>query len=294
MLARFSWNSPPLLVRDVIVVGAALPDQDRATRKEGPPGDVRGYDARTGRLLWTFHIIPREGEPGVETWEDGSWGYTGGGNVWAPMSADEELGYVYLPTTSPTNDGYGGHRRGDNLYSERARLPRCEDRAPGLALPARASRAVGLRQPRAADPGRCPDRWQDRQGGRPGHQAGVRVCIRPGLGGPVWPIEERPVPQSTVPGEKTSPTQPFPTKPPAFDRQGIAIDDLIDFTPELRAEAIDIVKQFTIGPLFTPPSVTARGRTPRRARLWSRGSSAAPTGRVRRSTRRRGCSTSPP
>ena len=117
MLARFSWNSPPLLVRDVIVVGAALPDQDRATRKEGPPGDVRGYDARTGRLLWTFHIIPREGEPGVETWEDGSWGYTGGGNVWAPMSADEELGYVYLPTTSPTNDGYGGHRRGDNLYS---------------------------------------------------------------------------------------------------------------------------------------------------------------------------------
>jgi quinoprotein glucose dehydrogenase len=115
LLAQFSWGSPPLVVGNVIVVGASLPDQDRAVRKEGAPGDVRGYDARTGRHLWTFHIIPREGEPGVETWEDGSWGYTGGGNVWAPMSADEELGYVYLPTTSPTNDPYGGHRRGDNL-----------------------------------------------------------------------------------------------------------------------------------------------------------------------------------
>ena len=256
LLARFTWGSPALMVRDVIVVGASLPDQDRPVRKEGAPGDVRGYDVRTGRHLWTFHIIPREGEPGVETWEDGSWGYTGGGNVWASMSADEELGYVYLPTTSPTNDPYGGHRRGDNLYSSVARLPRRENRKARLALSARSPRTVGLRQSPTA-----PILGDITVGGRTikavvqvTKQAFAYVFDRV-TGEPVWPIEERPVPQSTVPGEKTSPTQPFPTKPPPFDRQGISVDDLIDFTPELRKQALAVLEKYTYGPLFTPPSL---------------------------------------
>ena len=261
LLTRFSWGSPPLVVRDVIVIGASLPDQDRATRKEGAPGDVRGFDVHTGRHLWTFHVIPREGEPGVETWEDGSWGYTGGGNVWAPISADEELGYVYLPTTSPTNDPYGGHRRGDNLYTTAIV---CLDAKTGKrmwhhqlvrhnlwdydipAAPILADITVDGRRINAVV--------------QVTKQAFAFVFDRV-TGRPVWPIEERPVPQSDVAGEKTAATQPFPTKPPAFDRQGISIDDLIDFTPELRAEALEIIKPFVIGPIFTPPTVSGeRGK----------------------------------
>jgi quinoprotein glucose dehydrogenase len=256
LLTRFSWGSPALIVRDVIVVGASLPDQDRATRKEGAPGDVRGYDVRTGRHLWTFHIIPREGEPGVETWEDGSWGYTGGANVWASMSADEELGYVYLPTTSPTSDPYGGHRRGDNLYSSALV---CLDAKTGKRVWHYQLVRHGLWD---YDTPTAPILVDIVVGGRPikavvqvTKQAFAYVFDRV-TGQPVWPIEDRPVPQTTVPGEKTSATQPFPTKPPPFDRQGISIDDLIDFTPELRAEAIQIVKPFVLGPIYTPPTIS--------------------------------------
>jgi quinoprotein glucose dehydrogenase len=259
LLTRFAWSSPPLVLRDVIVVGSQLPDQDRAIRKEGPPGDVRGFDVRTGRHLWTFHVIPREGEPGVETWEDGSWTYTGGGNVWAPMSADEELGYVYLPTTSPTNDGYGGHRRGDNLYTTAI-----------VCLEAKTGRRIWHHQlvrhnlwdydnpaaPILADI--TVDGRRIKAVVQVTKQAFAFVFDR-ATGKPVWPIEERPVPQSAVPGEKTAATQPFPTKPPAFDRQGISIDDLIDFTPQLRAEALEIVKPFVIGPMFTPPTIHGEG-----------------------------------
>jgi len=259
LLARYNWNSPPLIVRDVIVVGAALPDQDRATKKEGPSGDVRGYDVRTGKHLWTFHVIPREGEPGIETWEDGSWGYTGGGNVWGPISADPELGYVYLPTTSPTNDGYGGHRRGDNLYSTAL-----------VCLDAKTGKRIWHHQlvrhnlwdyDNAASPilgDITVNRRRIKAVVQVTKQAFAFVFDRV-TGEPVWPIEERPVPQSNVPGEKAAATQPFPTKPPAFDRQGVSIDDLIDFTPELRAEAIQIVKPFVIGPIFTPPTVNGDG-----------------------------------
>jgi glucose dehydrogenase len=267
LLTRFSWGSPPLIVRDVIVVGASLPDQDRPVRKEGAPGDVRGYDVRTGRHLWTFHVIPREGEPGVETWEDGSWAYTGGGNVWGPISADEELGYVYLPTTSPTSDPYGGHRRGDNLYSSSL-----------VCLDAKTGRRVwhyqlvrhGLWD---YDSPAAPILADIRVGGRTikavvqvTKQAFAYVFDRV-TGQPVWPIEERPVPQSTVPGERTAATQPFPTKPPPFDRQGISIDDLIDFTPDLRAEAIEIVKPFVLGPIYTPPTVRGDGPTDKKGTI---------------------------
>ena len=220
---------------------------------------MRAYDVRTGALRWTFRIIPRPGEEGNDTWENESWGYTGAGNVWSPMSADDELGYVYLPTTSATNDMYGGHRPGDNLFADSV-----------VCLDARTGRRVWHFQTVHHDlfdydnPA-APILVDIQVDGRP-VKAVVQVTkqsftyvLDRRTGQPVWPIEERPVPPSTVPGEKASPTQPIPTRPPPFDRQGITTDDLIDFTPELRAEALEIMKQYVTGPVFTPPSVIGPG-----------------------------------
>jgi quinoprotein glucose dehydrogenase len=256
---RFLWNAPPLVIRDLVLIGQSMPDQDSARNMEGPAGEVRAFDVRTGRLRWTFRIIPREGEPGVESWDNGSWRYTGAGNVWAPMTADETLGYVYLPTSSPTNDMYGGHRPGNNLFSDSVV---CLDARTGRmiwhfqtvhhdlfdydnpAAPVLANITVDGRKIKAVV--------------QVTKQSFAYVLDRV-TGRPVWPIEERPVPQSTVPGERTARTQPFPTKPAPFDRQGITMDDLIDFTPELRAEAREIVKHYVFGPVFTPPSVVGDG-----------------------------------
>jgi len=259
LMKAYRWTSAPLVVRDVVVMGSSMAEQDSATRMEGPPGDVRAYDVRTGRLRWTFRIIPQPGEEGNNTWEKDSWAYTGAGNVWSLMSADEDLGYVYLPTTSVTSDMYGGHRLGANLFSDSIV---CVDAKTGRkiwhyqtvhhdlfdydnpAAPILADITVDGRSIKAVV--------------QVTKQSFAYVLDRV-TGQPVWPIEERPVPQSTVPGEKTSPTQPFPTKPPAFDRQGLTVDDLIDFTPELRAQAIEITKRYVTGPLFTPPSVAGTG-----------------------------------
>lgn len=256
---QYLWNAPPLVVRDLVVVGSAMADQDSATKMGGPAGEVRAFDVRTGQPRWTFRVIPREGEPGIESWGDESWRFVGAGNVWAPMSADDELGYVYVPTTSPTNDMYGGHRPGNNLFTDSV-----------VCLDARTGKMVWHFQTVHHDlfdydnPA-APILADIMVGGRPvksvvqvTKQSFAYVLDRV-TGKPVWPIEERPVPQSTVPGERSSPTQPFPTKPPPFDRQGVTIDDLIDFTPELRAEAIEIVKQYRYGPVFTPPSVVGDG-----------------------------------
>jgi quinoprotein glucose dehydrogenase len=253
----FVWNAPPLVVRDLVIIGQSMPDQDSAAKKEGNPGEVRAFDARTGRLRWRFRAIPNEDDPGAKTWESDALRWIGAGNVWAPITADEELGYVYLPTTSPTNDMYGGHRPGHNLYTSSVV---CLDVTTGRrvwhfqtvhhdlfdydnpAAPILADIAVNGRRIKAVV--------------QVTKQAFAYVLDRV-TGEPVWPIEERPVPASTVPGEKASATQPFPTKPPPFDRQGVTIDDLIDFTPELRAEALEIVKQYRIGPVFNPPSVAS-------------------------------------
>jgi quinoprotein glucose dehydrogenase len=247
-------NGAPLVVRDVVVIGSAMTDQDFATKMEGAPGVVRGFDVRTGALRWTWSPIPQAGEPGVETWENGSWAYTGAANVWSMMSADDELGYVYLPTTSATSDYYGGHRLGDNLYSTSIV---CLDVTTGTrvwhfqtvhhdifdydnpAAPILADLTVDGRRIRAVV--------------QVTKQAFAYVLDRV-TGRPVWPIEERPVSPSTVPGERASRTQPFPSKPPAFDRQGISEDDLIDFTPQLRAEALEIARKYVLGPMFTPGS----------------------------------------
>jgi quinoprotein glucose dehydrogenase len=248
-------SSPPVIVGGVIVVGPAFAAGFRPPAKENSRGDIVGYDVRTGRKLWTFSTIPRPGEDGIETWESESWKYTGNAGVWAPFTADPELGYLYLPVEAPTSDFYGGHRLGDNLFSSTL-----------VCLDARSGRRVWHYQLVHHDiwdwdipaPPILADVFAE---GRP-VRAVVQITKQSFAyvfdrvtGTPVWPIEERPVPATDVPGERTAPTQPFPTKPAAFDRQGVTEGDLIDFTPELRSEAVQIAKAYRMGPLFQPPSL---------------------------------------
>jgi glucose dehydrogenase len=256
---RFGWAAPqPVVVRDVIVIGGQG-RHDAPGEETLPPGDVRGYDVRTGQLRWTFHVIPRAGEYGLDTWKDDSWKRTGKGKVWSAVTADEDLGYVYLPLSSAANDYYGGHRPGDNLFSDSLV---CLDALTGkrvwhyqlvhhdvwdydlAAAPILADLTLNGKNIKAVV--------------QVTKMATTFVFDRV-TGDPVWPIEERPVPPSTVPGELTAATQPFPTRPAPFDRQGLANDDLIDFTPELRAEALAIVKNYVIGPIYTPPTIKGSG-----------------------------------
>lgn len=249
---RVGSSSPPIVVGDV-VIAQVVPSAINPIIKEAAPGHIRGFDVRTGNLLWTFHVVPRGGEFGVETWENDSWKYTGNAGVWTMLSADLELGYVYLPTESATHDFYGGHRLGDNLFSESL-----------VCLNAKTGERVwhfqiahhGLWD---YDPPAAPILCDINVDGRAikavalvTKQAFVFVFDRV-TGQPVWPIEERAVPQSDVRGERSSPTQPFPTKPAPFDRQGVTEDVLIDFTPAIKAEAVEITKQYKTGPLYTPP-----------------------------------------
>ena len=252
---RYQWSGAPTVVRDVVVLGQTMTDS--FVTKEGPRGDVRAFDVRTGKMRWQFNTIPRAGEFGTDTWEDGSWEYTGHAPVWALFSADEELGYVYMPVSSATSDMYGGHRKGDNLFSQSLV---CVDATTGERVWHYQLVHHGLWD---YDPAHGPVLMDITVDGRAikavtqlTKQAFAFVFDRV-TGEPVWPIHERPVPQSTTEGERTSPTQPFPTKPPAFDRQGATVDNLIDFTPELRAAALEIVSRFTMGPMFTPPTVVS-------------------------------------
>ena len=245
----------PLVAGDIVVVGNSIGDSSRTRRM--PPGDVQAYDVRTGRKLWTFHTIPREYEAGYETWLNGSAEYTGNANVWAGMAYDPELDYVYMATSTPTNNFYGGERPGDNLYAESiicveaqtgARVWHFQAIHHGIwdydfaAMPVLGDITVDGRTIKAIM--------------QVSKQAFTYVFDR-ATGEPVWPIEERPVPPSTVPGEVAAPTQPFPTRPPAFDLQGTGEDNLIDLTPELRRRALEKLRQFDYGPLYTPP--TERG-----------------------------------
>ena len=247
------YNSPGLVVGDVVIVGAAF--SMTKTIDQPVQGAVRAYDVRTGELRWTFHTIPRGDDPAVLAWEDGSLEYASNVGVWAPMSADLEFGYVYLPVETPAVDLYGGHRPGNNLYADSLvcidvrtgeRVWHYQLVHHGLwdwdtpAAPLLLDVMVGGRTVRAV--------------AQITKQAFLYVFDRV-TGEPIWPIEERPVSPSDVPTEKASPTQPFPTKPAPFDRQGIGPDDLIDFTPELKAEALKVLLQYRYGPIFTPPSV---------------------------------------
>ena len=252
---NYAINSTPVVVRNVVIAGANI--VDRPLVKEQPRGDIFGFDVRTGRKLWTFHSIPQKGEFGYDTWEDGSAEYTGNTNVWSLMTVDEELGYVYLPFGTPTNDFYGGHRPGNNLFAESLV---CLDATTGRrvwhfqavhhglwdydfpAAPNLVDLTVNGRRIKAV--------------AQVSKQGFVYVFDRR-TGEPIYPIEERPVPPSNVPGERASKTQPFPTALPPFERQGFLDSDVVDFTPELRARALDLLKQWDRGPIFTPP--TERG-----------------------------------
>jgi len=254
VMARWHYGhtSPPVIVRDVIVVGSSV--VSFPVNAAMPPGDIRGFDVRTGKKLWTFRAVPGPGEVGHETWEDESWKTVGSTNVWAPMSADEELGYVYLPFSPATNDYYGGHRHGDNLFSDSL-----------VCLDARSGRRIWHYQITRHDiwdydlPA-APNLIDVTVDGR--RVKAVAQVTKQGFvfvfdrvtGVPLWPIENRPVPSSSVAGEKTAATQPFPTKPSPVDIQGVRAEDLIDLTPELRQQALEIVARYDHGPLYTPPS----------------------------------------
>jgi quinoprotein glucose dehydrogenase len=246
----------PIIANDVIVVGAAHGVGTAPPRMENVKGYVRGFDARTGKRLWTFHTIPRKGEFGYETWRNDAALRAGNAGAWTQVAIDAELSTAYLPIELPTGDFYGGHRPGAGLFGESL-----------VAVDLRTGRRKwhyqlvhhGLWD---SDVGSPPILADIVVGGRP-----IKAVVQPTkqgflfvfdrvTGEPIWPIEERPVPQGDVPGEWYSPTQPFPTKPPAFERQGVSEDDLIDWTPALRAEAVNFIKNYRIGPLFTPPSMS--------------------------------------
>ena len=256
---RFGWTSGPIVVGDVVVIAGNLDGAgDEGQKwKNAPPEDVRGFDARSGRLLWTFHVVPRDGEFGADTWGNGSGALSGDLGSWCCISADEQLGYVYIPLTAPTAAYFGGFRPGDNLFSNAL-----------VALDAKTGRRIwhfqmvhhDLWEYDTVGPATLGDITVD---GRR-----IKAVMQPSktgflyvfdrvTGQPVWPIEERPVPQSTIPGEHTARTQPFPTKPAPFARIGLTDEDLIDFTPALRARARELAKTFVLGPIFTPPSLVS-------------------------------------
>jgi len=249
---HYGNTSPAVIVRDVIVVGSSV--LDFPLRPDMPPGDVRGFDVRTGRKVWTFRAVPAPGEVGHETWETDAWKTTGGTNVWTLMSADEELGYVYLPFGTAANDYYGGQRPGDNLFSEALV---CLDARTGQRIWHQQIVRHGLWD---YDLPAAPNLMDVSVDGR--RVKAVAQVTKQGFvfafdrvtGAPLWPIEERAAPPSGVPGEKAAATQRVPTKPAPFDIQGVREDDLIDLTPELREQALAIVRQYDHGPLYTPPS----------------------------------------
>ena len=251
-------HATPAVAGDVVIVGAAFRTGGNPRSRRNTKGYVRGFDVRTGERLWIFHTIPQPGEFGRETWLNDSAVYTGNTGVWAQISVDAELGIAYLPVEAPTSDYYGGNRPGDNLFAESLvavdlytgerkwhfqlvhhgiwdhDIP-CAPILLDIVVDGRPVKAVA----------------------QPTKQVFLYVFDRE-TGEPVWPIEERPVPAGDVPGEWYSPTQPFPTRPPAYDRQGVTVDDLLDFTPELRAEALEVASRYRLGPIFTPPVVSRR------------------------------------
>lgn len=257
--ADIGWNGAPIVARNTIVIGAAHRAGTAPRSKEAPKGYIRGFDAKTGKRKWIFHTIPRPGEFGNDTWLNDSWSYTGHTGVWSQMSIDEELGIAYLPIEIPTGDYFGGHRPGNNLFAESlvaldletgqrkwhfqfVHHPIWDYDVP--CAPILADIEVNGRRIKAV--------------AQPTKQGFLYVFDRV-TGEPVWPIEERPVEKGTLPTETYSPTQPFPTKPPAFERQGFLEDYVIDFTPELKAEGLKVLQQYKLGPLFTPPIARGEG-----------------------------------
>jgi quinoprotein glucose dehydrogenase len=253
--SRIGASSPPIIVGDVVIVGAAFPAGGAPPSKEMPVGNISAYDVRSGERRWIFNTLPQAGEAGHDTWQDDAWSYTGNIGVWAPMSADPELGYVYLPVEAATGDFYGGHRPGNNLYSQSL-----------VCLDARTGERVWHFQTVHHgiwdyDLPTAPILVDVQRDGRtiPAvaqlTKQGFTFVFDRRTGEPVWPIEERAVPQSNVPDEKTSATQPFPTLPVPFAVQGVGPDTVNNLTPEIHAEALRIIESGRAGPLFTPPTL---------------------------------------
>ena len=257
---NFALTTSPLVIGNTAVIGGFLNGAgDGGSRKEAAPENIRGFDVRTGELKWEFNVVPQAGEFGYDTWEEGSAEWSGDIGSWCCLSADNELGIVYVPLGAPTSAYYGGHRPGDNLYANSL-----------VALDAETGKRIWHFQMIHHD------LWEYDNSSPPilgditvngrsikavmqANKNGFVYVFNRTNGEPVWPIVETPVPQSIVEGEATSATQPIPSKPPAFDRQGITLDDLIDFTPALRNQALELVDNFTLGPLYTPPSPWIEG-----------------------------------
>jgi quinoprotein glucose dehydrogenase len=248
-------TSPPVVSHDIIVVPTSLANGRIPTSMNFPKGDILAFDARTGEKVWAFHTVPRPGEFGEDTWENDSNLYTGHTGAWTNFSVDEELGYVYIPVEGSTGDEYGGHRPGNNLFSGSL-----------VCLDIRTGERIWHQQIIHHDiwdwdPPSAPILIDLTVDGEPIEaviqlsKTAYAFTFDRRTGEPVFEIEERPVPQSDAPGEQTAATQPFPTKPPGFDQQGMTIEDLIDFTPEVRQLALQAIEGFRIGPIFTPPSV---------------------------------------
>ena len=257
--ADIGLNAPPAIGNNVVVIGAAHTPGGAPRTKENVKGYIRGYDVRTGKRLWIFHTIPQPGEFGNDTWENDSWSYTGNAGNWGAITIDEAANRVYLATEMATGDYYGGHRPGANLFTD------CI-----VSLDLNTGKRYWYFQAIHHDiwdwdfpaPGILMDITVDGKPikaiGVPSKQGWIYTFDRM-TGEPVWPIVERPVEKGTVPGEWYAPTQPFPTKPAPFDRQGVSEDDLIDWTPELRTEALRIAGLHRIGPIFTPPITPGEG-----------------------------------
>ena len=244
---------PPTVAGNVVVAGSLIDSQ--APNKEMPPGDVKAFDVRTGRPLWTFHEVPRPGEAGYETWLEDSATYSGNANVWAGITYDPELDYLYLPGSSASNDYYGGLRPGDNLFADTLV---CVEAKTGKRVWHFQTGHHGLWDYDLPTHPILGDITVDGRRIKAVIQVskqGFTYVFDRKTGAPVWPIVEKPVPQSTVPRERTSPTQPFPTKPPPYELQGATEASLIDFTPELKKQAFELLKNFEYGPLYTPPSL---------------------------------------
>ena len=252
---NFALTTSPLVIGNTAVIGGFLNGAgDGGSRKEAAPENIRGFDVRTGELKWEFNVVPQAGEFGYDTWEEGSAEWSGDIGSWCCLSADNELGIVYVPLGAPTSAYYGGHRPGDNLYANSL-----------VALDAETGKRIWHFQMIHHDLWEYDNSSPPILGDITVNDRTIKAVMQANKNGfvyvfdrtngePVWPIVETPVPQSIVEGEATSATQPIPSKPPAFDRQGITLDDLIDFTPALRNQALELVDNFTLGPLYTPPS----------------------------------------
>ena len=249
-------HSTPAIAGDLVIVGAAFREGQTPKTHNNTRGYVRAFDVRTGKRVWIFHTIPRPGEFGNDTWLNDSWSVNGNTGVWNHVAVDAELGIAYLPVETPSSDFYGGHRPGNNLFAESLV-------AVDLKTGKRRWHYQLVHHPLwNMDVATAPMLVDITVNGKPikavaimGKQAWMYVFDRL-TGEPVWPIVERPAPSGDVPGEWYSPTQPHPTKPPAYDHQGVTVENMIDFTPELRAEAVKLLSRYKLGPIFTPPPVS--------------------------------------